>query len=206
VKIASQPLRFAPLPNLCALRALCGESPHPFRITNLQIPLPARPQSSIFIFITFIQLKIPSHATPLFSHLYKAPGCHSPHIEVKFSLGLLWCACQLLYFQKLAASSALLPPFCALPPFVFNRLRPLLPKYPGGGVRTGTATFGCPPTISPRFSIAIKVTQMTSQSECFPKPSASSVRLQLRTSIPACPKWSIIPAPVSPARLRGRSV
>jgi hypothetical protein len=39
VKIASQPLRSSPPPNPCALRALRGESPRPFRITDLQIPL-----------------------------------------------------------------------------------------------------------------------------------------------------------------------
>src|SRR4029077_14734858 len=59
-----------------------------------------------------------------------------------------------------------------------------------------------PPTYRPKSSDGPMPSQPTPRCQ----PCSKWSRLQIRASIPFGPKWSIIPAPVSPARLRGRSV
>jgi hypothetical protein len=103
VKIASQPFRVAPPPNLCAL---CGESLRPFRITNLQIPLPACPPDSWW-------------ATPFLSHPCKSPGVSPSVGSVLRTPCPLCCAFSFNSFvasrlQPLVLSLLSFPPSCPL--------------------------------------------------------------------------------------------
>jgi hypothetical protein len=183
VKIASQRLPSSPPQNRWALPDCCGEKGRPFRITNLQISF---------------------SATALISHPYKTLGCRP--------------SCRSIFATRCCALSAnpLFPNACRLlfslgslfrTPFLcFQSLVASFRKYPGGGGTRATTILGCPPTISPRSPIPTKVGPMTSRFRCLCKPSSCSNRLQLRTSNSYSPKWSIIPAPESPARPRGRFV
>ena len=103
----------------------------------------------------------------------------------------------------------LLALFFHLASFVFNRLQPLFRKQPGWGGAQPPA----PPT-SPRSNISIPLGgPMTANSAPLAQPGhqeavghrMAAPHRPLRTSNPNSPKWSIIPAPVSPTRLRGRS-
>jgi hypothetical protein len=175
VKIASQQLpAFVPL-NLWALRVRYDRFLRPFRFIDLQIPFPA---------------------TPFFLHACKTLG----GVTLCAPNSVPFCV-ELLCFEQIAHSLSLFALFFSLPRFVFNHLRALFAKHPGGGV-LWTAENGCPPTISPQHLIAITAGPMTQPSKPLPKPS--SLSLTRSSSILASPKWSIIPAPDSPARLRGR--
>jgi len=203
VKIASQRLHFSPLPNPCALRALCGESLHPFRITHLQIP--------------FL-------ATPFLSHPCKTPGV-SPFVgSVVRTQCPLRCAvsCNSFVVRSLQPLTALLALFFALSPFVFNHFQPLFPKCRGGGVGIPNACTGHPGGVPPskvgRPFLAVlrrpptnppsqpNGGPMTSKPTLPSNPPSEYLHFPLRTSNPCSPKWSIIPAPASATRLRGRSV
>jgi hypothetical protein len=71
---------------------------------------------------------------------------------------------------------------------------------------SGTAISGCPPTISQQSSTTTKWWTDDSKT-CSPiQPPLEYLHHPLRTSNPCSPKWSIIPAPASATRLRGRSV
>ena len=190
MKIAFQLLPSSPALNFCAVRDLCGEFLCPFRITHLQIPLPA---------------------TPLISHPSKSLG-GVLILASRFSP----CAQCLAVLRRASVASPFFPATCrllciSLPSFpsslpVFSIVCSLFSQNIRGGGTCGTAISGCPPTTSPRSSIATKVGPMTSKPAFLVKPSLGSRHLHLRAPIPFPPKWSIIPAPVSAVRLRGRSV
>jgi hypothetical protein len=140
VKIASQRLWPYLPPNLCVLRAHCGESLRPFRIITLRIALPV---------------------TPLFSQPSALPGGVSPLWPQRYALGALLCrafSCNSFAVNGLQPLAPLFALFSALPPFVFNHFQPLFRKYPGWGVpfQSGTAISGCPPTISQQSSTSTK--------------------------------------------------
>jgi hypothetical protein len=132
VKIASQRLRYFPPPNLCAFCALYGKFLRLFRIINLQTPFPAYPPDSW-------------RANPFFSHPSRTPGVYTPPWSLRSELSAICPAfsCNSLVISRLQPLVTLFALFSALPPFVFNSLQPLFPKYPGWGTR-GTAISACP--------------------------------------------------------------
>ncbi len=197
MKIASQRLHSSPPPNLCALRALCGESLRPFRITNLQIPLPA---------------------TPFLSHPCKTPGVSPSVGSVLRTPRSLCCAFSCNYFivsslRTLARSCALFTPSHPL----FSIICRLFSKNAGvGGIsvqpncgrppssQSGTAISGCPPLPSPcqlqcpnacgskarrageEFSPA-RQCWVANQHTNFPSPSGAAKNSSSGTAISACP-------------------
>jgi hypothetical protein len=191
VKIARQPLCFSTPLNLGTLGAHCGESLRPFRIKNLQIPLPA---------------------TPFLSHPCKTPGV-SPSVLPLWSG---FCAlCVALFLAPLLFSTAYsllplsLPSFSHLHP-LFSIISSLFSQNTRGG--------GYPPSKVGQPFLAVLQRSPNNpppQSTGGPMPSKPALpsnppleylHFPLRTSNSYSPKWSIIPAPVSATRLRGRSV
>src|SRR6266404_5712637 len=100
----------------------------PFRLISCA-RIPPSPAAFLSLFFSWIY-KLP-RAQLLCIHIHANPqGCHPCFLAyARMTIHKL----QVYFFQKLAASLSLLPLFFELPSFVFNRLQPLLAKYPGGG-------------------------------------------------------------------------
>ena len=202
MKIASQRLRLFLPPILGVARALCGESLLPFRIRNLQIPLPA---------------------TPFLSHPCKTPGV-SPSLLFVFRTQ---CLCVALFLATL-----LLPAACSLlnslgslfatPVVCFQCFTASFAKMRGWGGHPeclcGTPGWGVPRSkVGQPFLAVLRRSPdnppskpnggpMPAKPALPSNPPSECLHLPLRTPIPCSPKWSIIPAPASATRLRGRSV
>ena len=166
MKIASHRLPTSRPLHLSAARAFCGESPRPFRIKNLQIPLSRLSTHIDFYFMYFQAFTNPFSTNPfLFTSIQNPRGVHSP---------------------------------CAEPSD--------LPETPRMGIRVGQPFLAVlrrspiHPTLSSCGGAMISKPTLP----CKARLAAS--RLRLRTSNLCGPKWSIIPAPASAARLRGRSL
>jgi hypothetical protein len=204
VKIASQRLPSSPHPVLCALRARRGEIIAFLESRTYKSLLPACPPTSTFILCIFKHLQIPFPPTPFFPHRYKTPGCaRSLHSVLRTHCPQRFC------YQRVAASYSLLALFFVLLPFIFNCLQPLFQKHRGWGYakRVGQPFSGCPPATSSMDNYEGQGGRtMTSKPTPLHQAPLAVPYLQLRTSIAASPKWSIIPPPELPARLRGRSV
>ncbi len=189
MKIAFQLLPSSPALNFCAVRDLCGEFLCPFRITHLQIPLPA---------------------TPLFSHPSKSLG-GVPILASRFSP----CPQCLPVRQAGLRGKVFFPATCrllciSLPSFpsslpLFSIVCSLFSQNTGVGYLWDSHFWLSSDDLASIF-YRNQGGPMTSKPAFLVKPSLGSRHLHLRASIPFPPKWSIIPAPDSPARLRGRSV
>jgi hypothetical protein len=196
VKIASQRLPAFPPLKPCALRALCCEFLRPFRIITLRIAFPV---------------------TPLFSQPSALPGgvtlcgLRGPNSV----LSVLCFFFQLFCCQSIAASCLSLCPLFRPPALCFQSFPASFPKIPrvGGTPSKWDSHFSLPaaggavlrrspnnPPSQPNGG------PMTPTPALPSNPSLEHLNLPLRTSNPCSPKWSIIPAPASATRLRGRSV
>jgi hypothetical protein len=209
VKIASQPLRSSPPPNPCALRALRGESPRPFRITDLQIPLRSpccafsrnslissrlQPLAPLFALFSAPLPFVFNHFQPLFP---KHPGLGGPTPR-RPKVGQPFL--PVLRFQVRANSSA---HACGSKPE---------PQRGGEELLKWDSHF-CLHAAGGLSSDASQQSSTTNQwrtddtKTCTPSnPPSEYLHPALRTSNHCSPKWSIIPAPASATRLRGRSV
>ena len=211
MKIAPQRLSFSSPPNLCALRALCGE---------FSAPLESQTYKSIFPQLPcfHIHAKCPG-VTPLRppSAVLASP-CVSPIVRKSNSFNGL--PALILSCRSFSHSLPLFSMACGL--FLQNAgvgwASRMLLRDTGG---TPRPTFDqCP--VGPKWdshfwlssddrnahdSLPSKAGPMTAPSFSSHRTTSSrSTRLHLRTSNSSSPKWSIIPAPASAARLRGRTV
>jgi hypothetical protein len=108
------------------------------------------PRPSICFSFVFKILQIPFPATPVFSHLYKTLGwCTFRYRRSRFtphdSPGTNHKSRLFIFLRTLFPSLRCF----SQPASLFSIICALFCKIPGGGV-CGTATLGCPSTISPR--------------------------------------------------------
>jgi len=190
VKIAPERLPAFPPLNPCALRALCCEFLRPFRIITLRIAFPV---------------------TPLFSQPSALPGgvtlCGLRGPDSLLSV--LHFFFQLFCCQSIAASCTSLCPLFRPPALCFQSFPASFPKMPGWGISPSKwdshfwlSSDDLPNNPPPQPNGG----PMTPQPALPSNPPLEYLHLPLRTSNPCSAKWSIIPAPASATRLRGRSV
>src|SRR5712672_2861884 len=93
-----------------ALSTIHSQFAPSFVFLSLQIPPPARQLARCF---AFMHLQTPRRATPLYSHLYKMPGCHPPTLDLP---SVLSPSIELRLFAATHPRNAPVTPFPATHP------------------------------------------------------------------------------------------
>ena len=213
MKIASQRLSFSSPPNLCALRALCGEFSAPLESQTYKSLFPQLPCFHIHTKCPGVTPLRPPLAVLASSRV--SPLCRKPHPFNRLHALVLSC-------RSFSHSLSLFSMTCGL--FLQNAgvgwASRMLLRDTGGWVPLALLSTNVPS--SPKWdshfwlssddrnahdSLSSKAGPMTQPSLSSDRATSSrSTRLLPRTPNSYGPKWSIIPAPASAARLRGRTV
>ncbi len=208
MKIASQRLPLSPAPNPSALRDLSGENAPPLESQTYKSLFPPARHHRFLFSLFSVSYKSLGEQLPCF-HIYTKPrggvSLCAPALRTLCCLCCPRCFVELVCSQELASSCFLFRSFpcsCRL----FSMIYSLFCQNTGGGSPWDSESWPSSvdlPSIQtlPRCGGAM-ISNLTPRCKA---PLAAS-RIRLRTSNLNGPKWSIIPAPASAARLRGRSV